>query len=217
MKLVFIDLDGALIDGPATESMFFDYLNRRGVLRLRNYLSYFAYMLRGFFGLGGRSARYNQAYLSGMRRADVDIYADSFAKKVLYNLVRPEMWDRIEAHAEAGDVLVLMADVPDFLLRSLARKLEIKYYYGIVCDYLGNKYGSAPPKIIPAGSVKVDIAKALAAKLKLGAEDLVAYADGEEDLPLLEFVGNPVLVYPEGKLLDKVNDRVRDEGWEQIG
>ncbi len=213
MKLVFIDLDGTLIDGPATESLFFDYLNRRGVLRLKNYVSYFAYIVRRFFKQGRRAVRYNQAYLSGMRRADVDVYSDSFAKKVLYNLVRPEMWDRIDAHAEAGDVLVLLSDVPDFLLRSLSRKLEIKYYYGIVCDYLGNKYGSAPPKIVPVGAVKVDIAKALAAKLKLGPESLVAYADAEEDLPLLEFVGEPVLVYPEGKLLSKVQGR----GWQQIG
>ncbi|MGB0713163.1 MAG: HAD family hydrolase, partial [Gammaproteobacteria bacterium] len=113
MRPVLIDLDGTLIDGPTAESLFFDYLSRRSILKSKHYFAYFWFMARWFFRYGVAIKRVNKAYVAGMRRADVDVYAHSFVKNILFDLVRPEMWARIEEHQQQDDIIILLTEAPE--------------------------------------------------------------------------------------------------------
>lgn len=212
MRPVFIDLDGTLIDGPDSESMFFDYLTRRKIIKFDHYLSFFFFSLRWFWRYGKKAIRMNKAYLVGMRRADVDVYADSFAKKVLLELVRPEMWRRIERHKARGDQIVLLAEAPDFLLRSLARRMDVPYWRGTICAYVGNRYLGGLPELFMDGARKVEQAEMIAKRMGFELKHCYAYADAKTDIPLLEAVGKPIAVFPDRKL-EKVAEK---NGWSII-
>lgn len=200
---VFIDLDGTLIDAPEAESMFFDYLTRRHMIKRKHFLAYAWFTLRHFSQYGLQVGRYNKAYVADMRRADVDVYAESFAKKVLLELVRPEMQRVVELHKRRGDTVILFAEAPDFILRALARRLQVPYWRGTIFQYLGNKYLNGPPAMLLAGDTKRAQANMMVEKLGANLKRSFYYASSIEDLPLLEAIGHPVAVFPDKKLLKK--------------
>lgn len=196
MATVLINLDGTLIPELDAESLFYGFMERRHMVRARHRRQRFWFNIAWFATYGNQVKLYNKAWLGGMRRADVDVYAEGFAKRKLVELIRPEMWEVIDHHRAAGDTLVLISKTPDFILHQLAKALDIPHCIGTRCAYLGNLYLTEPPIKLIYGETKLAAAEDLLKELGDSLQAATCYAHHQKDMALLEAVGNPVIVMP---------------------
>lgn len=196
MPVAIFDLDTALISAPPIPSMFFDFMERRHMVRARHRWQQRLFFMRYFMRYRGEIGHYNLAWLGGMRRADVDVFAEGFVKRKLIEMIRPAMWDRIDAHRAQGDTLVLVGQSPQFMLEPMGRELDIEWLRGTICAYLGNLYLDKPPTRLLRGQEKADVISKLLTDLDADPAETTAYLSEEADLPLMNMVGHPVLVSP---------------------
>lgn len=115
---------------------------------------------------------------------------------------RKDICKILERHRDDGDLVMLVSGGPLPLLQRIGAQLGVEHVIGTqfeVCD--GRFTGKACEPIC------IDEDKALLAKayldrngIAIDLTDSFAYADSISDLPLLEMVGHPVVVYPDQSL-----------------
>ncbi|MDQ4062321.1 MAG: HAD-IB family hydrolase, partial [Actinomycetota bacterium] len=131
---------------------------------------------------------------------------ESFSGYVLKRL-HPEALATLRAHKEAGHRVVLLSGALDFVLapfKDLADDVltaRLEEENGV---YTGELSG-API----AGEARARMLASFARRRNLDLSRSYAYADSISDLPMLEAVGNPVAVNPDGRL----QKAARERGW----
>lgn len=212
MRLVLFDIDGTLVPGRGSEPRFAAWLWRRRRLCPRQLFAYLGYLLRYLPRFRGGILQKNKAYLAGLPAAGVRAWAEDFVAAELRPALYPPALDRLRAHVEAGDRVVLLSGTPDFIAAPLARLLGAHGAYAAVCAEAGGVFLAKPPVRHPYGPAKVDAARAIAADTGLPLARAVAYGDSINDAPLFRAVGCSVVVMPDRRL----RAAARGEGWESL-
>lgn len=210
MALILIDVDGTLIQGSHSEPQFFRYLLTRGLLGPRQLAASVAFFPRYGFRYGRHVFKKDKAYLSGLSVAEVEAVAAEFVDRLLLQQVNPVLRQRLDCHAQAGDILALLTGTPEFIARPLAEHLSITHVVATVCDQAGGRFTAQPPGRHPFAVDKVTAAEELCGQLAIPLPDCVAYADSIYDLPLMERVYRAVAVAPDNALRMHAGQR----GWE---
>jgi HAD superfamily hydrolase (TIGR01490 family) len=211
MKLAIFDIDGTLVEG-STERRFWRYLVRRGRQGPRQLLEYCWFWLRYRSVYGAETAKKNKAYLTGLAMAEIEPLASEFVTtEILPQLYAPAV-TRLKQHQRRGDTVVLISGTLEPIARALAAALGVLHVRGTVCREREGIYLASPPKVHPFAAVKLALAAELAAQLGADLRQASAYGDSRHDLALLEAVGNPVAVRPDGPLLATA----RDKRWDII-
>jgi HAD superfamily hydrolase (TIGR01490 family) len=211
MKLAIFDIDGTLVDG-STERRFWRYLVRRGRQGPRQLLEYCWFWLRFRPVYGATTAKKNKAYLAGLAVAEIDSLASEFVTtEILSQLYAPAV-ARLQQHQRRGDTVALISGTLEPIARALAAALGVAQVRATVCRKRDGIYVASPPEVHPFGAAKLALAAELAAQLGADLRQASAYGDSRHDLGLLEAVGNPVAVRPDGPLLATA----RDNGWDII-
>ncbi len=111
----------------------------------------------------------------------------------------PEGIRRVRQHRAAGHQTLLVTGSLDLVVEPLRALFD-----EVVCAKLGTRedgkltgHLEAPP---PTGEVRATLIRQHAEAEGLSLDDAIAYADSTSDLPMLEIVGNPVIVNPEARL-----------------
>ena len=200
MKLAIFDIDGTLIEG-STERRFGRYLLRQGRQGPRQILEYCWFWLRFRSVYGAETLKKNKAYLAGLAVAEIDSLASTFVTtEILPQLYAPAV-ARLQQHLRRGDTVALISGTLEPIARALAAALGVLHVRGTVCSERDGIYLASPPKVHPFGAAKLALAAELAAQLGADLRQASAYGDSRHDLALLEAVGNPVAVRPDGPLL----------------
>jgi HAD superfamily hydrolase (TIGR01490 family) len=200
MKLAIFDIDGTLVEG-STERRFWRYLVRHGRQGPRQLLKYCWFWLRFRSVYGAETAKKNKAYLAGLAVAEVDSLASEFVTtEILPRLYAPAV-ARLKQHLRHGDTVALISGTLEPIARALAAALGVLHVRATVCRQRDGIYLASPPKVHPFAAVKLTLAAELAAQLRADLRHASAYGDSRHDLALLEAVGNPVAVRPDGPLL----------------
>ncbi|HUP16581.1 MAG TPA: HAD family hydrolase [Acidimicrobiia bacterium] len=212
MPAAFFDLDRTLIAGA---SIFpFGVEAWRAGLISNPEIGRFAAGAVGFklFGDKGDKTEGTRAALLGrVEGVSVEVL-DEVARRVLPRLiarVRPESRKLIRMHHEAGRDTWIVSASPQEIVQPLADTLGMtgaiasrpKVVEGHYTDQLDG------PFVYGAGKVEAILKLAADRGYDLGA--CYAYSDSISDLPMLESVGHPVAVNPDGELEDVAHDR----GW----
>jgi HAD superfamily hydrolase (TIGR01490 family) len=212
MAAAFFDLDRTLIAGA---SIFpFGVEAWRAGLISNPEIGRFAAGAIGFklFGdKGDKSEGTRAALLGRVEGVSVEVL-DEVARRVLPHLtarVRPESRKLIRMHHEAGRDTWIVSASPQEIVQPLAETLGMtgaiasrpKVVEGHYTDQLDG------PFVYGAGKVEAIWKLAADRGYDLGAS--YAYSDSISDLPMLEAVGHPVAVNPDGELEDVAHDR----GW----
>ena len=118
----------------------------------------------------------------------------------IHDRLYPEMKRRIEAHRAMGHTLVLASSATAFQVEPAAGFLGFDH---VLCTRFETRDGRLTGK--PAGASmwgegKASAVRALAKKLKLDLRRSWAYADGNEEVPLMKSVGNPRPTNPQSGL-----------------
>ncbi|MEZ4258975.1 MAG: HAD family hydrolase [Polyangiaceae bacterium] len=116
----------------------------------------------------------------------------------------------VEDHRRAGDVLAIVTGASPYAARPLARRLGIPHVVAseLEVDDAGLFTGKFSPPLC-YGEGKIVRAGRLARELGFELRDAVFYSDSYTDLPLLEVVGEPVVVNPDPRLKRHAKQR----GW----
>ena len=210
MALVLLDVDGTLLDNPSSELRFIGRLLRQGTLGPSQWTALLWFYVRWWPRYGNNVPRKNKAYLKGLSVTELADEGEAFVVRDLAPQLRPWVVERIQAHQEHGDEVVLVTGTPEFVAAPLARHLGVHYWAATRCDQRQGRYTAAPPTEHPYGAEKLTAARRLCRQLGYRLGEAVAYADSRHDIPLLEAVAQAVAVTPDATLAT----RAREAGWE---
>lgn len=200
----FFDLDGTLIPGSANIPLA-KWAFRAGfvtpaelVTDLRNGVSF---LLKG--ATDERSEQVRDRILqavAGRPATQVEALGDHFMTGLVQS-VRPAMRDRLEAHAAQGHDRIVLSASPTEIVSRFAREAGLDLGTGTTSErddtgrYTGRLSGP-----FCYGEGKVEVMRQLARQRGYDLAESYAYSDSMSDLPMLEAVGNPVVVNPEPEL-----------------
>lgn len=212
MALVLVDVDGTLIEGLHSERLFFRYLLVQRVLGLRQLIAFGAFPPRYMIHFGRHVFKKNKAYLHGLSVTAIEKAAAEFVDTLLLQRVSASLRQRLEYHAQIGDILALLTGTPEFIARPLAAHLAIPHVIATVCEQRDGCFTARPPYQHPFGAAKVAAAEELCHRLAVPLSACIAYADSIHDLPLMERVRRAVAVAPDSALRAQASR----QGWEII-
>ena len=115
-------------------------------------------------------------------------------------LVVPGALRQIEHHRAEGHVLAVLSSSPTYVTRPLAKMLGIEEVLSTTFEVHGDQFTGRLVGPACVGSGKIHWAESLGLRRKLDLSQSWFYTDSYTDLPMLERVGNQVVVNPDPRL-----------------
>lgn len=200
LSIAIFDLDNTILDGDCellwsrylanqnlVDSAYLERINRFFVDYDNGTIDYPAYVRHLLLPFKGLARTYVQSI--------VEPYIES-----LRTLIRPALAARLAIHRSADDVILLASSSIDILIEPIARMLGIDNVVCTIAEFenevvTGNYVGD-----LAFGHSKVNKVKAWIDEHQLSLDGSWGYSDSQNDLPLLQFVQNPVAVFPDDRL-----------------
>jgi HAD superfamily hydrolase (TIGR01490 family) len=204
-RAAFFDLDKTLIPGSSLY-LLARGLYERDLFRVRDLLR-FAYGQLGYRLSGERARGMDMSrestldFVTGRRQEELIQWGREIAEDRIFPRVYEDIVRVIDGHRERGDLTFLVTAAPIELAQVIAAELEMDGAAATVAEvdkdgyYTGRLGGS-----VIHGPEKAKAVAELAAQHGVDLVECAAYSDSINDLPLLESVGYPHAVNPEGEL-----------------
>jgi HAD superfamily hydrolase (TIGR01490 family) len=142
--------------------------------------------------------------ISTLRGTSVDAVRENvegFYERHVRNAYRPGGLKALAEHKQAGDVTALLSSTSVYLAEAVARELALDAAFcnRFEVDGEGAHTGRSQGRLC-YGTGKLEYAEAFAQSRGVSLDACVFYTDSFSDLPVLEKVGRPVVVNPDGRL-----------------
>ncbi len=202
MRAALFDMDRTLVR-KETASLYVRYQRELGEARRRDLLRVTYWVMQYTLGVidAPEVARRALRSIAGTSEAMLAARCDDWFRR----RVEPHICDlgrrAVERHRERGDLLAIVTGASPYAARPLGRRLGIEHVVAseLEVDDAGRFTGRfVEPLCIGHG--KVERAKRLADELGFALSEATFYTDSYTDLPLLELVGEPVVVNPDPRL-----------------
>jgi len=212
-RLALFDIDGTLVRAPSTEKRFALWLFLRGRIGLIRLLAYAVFSLRYLprYGLGVFAK--NKSLLWRRTPESARSLAGAWASRHLQKALFAPCVERLQAHLERGDIVVLLSGAPHFLAEAVAEELQVSTVLGTRCTERNGRFCLAPPALHRVGEEKLAAARELSRQFGTPLSSASAYGNAISDLPLLAACGCPVAVIPDPELAAEA----RRQGWRMMG
>lgn len=208
----FFDLDRTLIAGSSA-FVFARAARRAGFVPASQFLRSTAKAIR--FRLSGASDETTEAVrdqmlgsVTGLAQHDLVSLNESVLPELL-GMIRPEARNLLEQHHAAGRSTYIVSASPVEIVEPLARALDMTGGIGTVGEVVDGRYTGRLRGPFCYGPGKAEAVRAIAAARGLDLERSYSYSDSASDLPMMEIVGHPVAVNPDGRLARAARER----GW----
>jgi fatty acyl-CoA reductase len=207
----FYDLDGTLTDLNLLHMTAFFASN------LAQWGERFNYV----FGLIGRLPRIAMAELrdrhllnitlfesfKGISRDRLELLGEEYCDRFLTSHLYPQAVEIIERNREIGLEPVIVSGSPDFVIRPLARRLNVTSFAANRLMFFRNLATGRLHEPVMAGQEKTRWCVDYAAERGIDLANCWGYADSHYDLPFLTALGHPVAVNPDRKLEASAHSR----------
>ena len=202
------DFDGTIIAGYSATALLQEKFKRREmgleeIIETANVMSQYTMGSIGFSGLMTGAAKFMKGVSEDSFRAfGEELYVKHIARKVY-----PETREIIRAHQAKGHTVAIVSSATIYQIEPTARDLDIEH---ILCSQYEVKNGEFTGNIIRPlcfGEGKVLAAERLAAETGADLAKSYFYSDSSDDLELLERIGIPRVLNPNGKLRAIAKDR----------
>lgn len=208
---VFFDLDGTLVDGFTATAHAGDRIRRRQA-SLGEVLGVLEASVR--YRLGRmqfeRLVRRAAGYLRGESLDELDVLGERLFVERVSARVFPHMRGIVEAHQRRGHTVVLSSSALTIHAEPVARFLGIDH---VLCNHFAvDEAGLLTGDIVRPviwGPQKARAVELFCAANGIALQDSWFYADGDEDVALMELVGTPRPVNPRPRLAATAGER----GW----
>jgi HAD superfamily hydrolase (TIGR01490 family) len=210
--LAIFDLDGTLVPAPTSQRRLFRRLVEGGQMGRLSALGRIGVTTARLVGGGRRCAQASGAYLAGLDVAAVHSETRALVEHDLLPQLRTRLLARIARHRRRGDYVALVSGAPSFLVREVARRLELDAAIGSEPRHRDGVFVDAPVRLHVVGPNKRRVVESLCRWLQITPGECTAYADSAEDRWLLSWVHRPVVVAPDARLRRIAKRR----GWDCI-
>ena len=195
----FFDIDGTVLPGPSLEVRFAWWLltqNRIAKAHLALWGTEAAMALvRG----DRRAFHANKKYLAGLPESLLSLWGESLEPRDL--AIFPKVAERIGWHASQGHHLCFVSGTLESLARVLADRLAGSVeIHATKLEATGGIWTGRVQGNHATGYEKARIVRGIARRHGLSLEASFAYGNHPDDVPMLESVGNPIIVNPEFNL-----------------
>jgi HAD superfamily hydrolase (TIGR01490 family) len=129
-------------------------------------------------------------------------------EEVISPLIYAEALELMHDHRSAGRMICIVSSSPEEVVEPLARMLRVDRWIATRPEIVDGKY-TGELDFYAYGPYKAEAIKKLADEIGINLEGSFAYTDSATDLPMLESVGNPVVVNPDKALRKLAEER----GW----
>lgn len=214
--IAFFDVDNTLLRGASIY-----YVGRaawrRGLISLRD-IAVFAWQQFRFLAVGENHehlehVRERALGLAGGHRQDELV---ELAEEVFEQDIMPRLWPETVAlaneHLAQGHEVWLITATPELMAEVFARRLGLTGALGTRVETVDGVFTGRLDGGVLHGQQKATAARSLAAERGIDLADCWAYSDSRNDIPLLEAVGNRVVVNPDAALLK----HAREHGWQVL-
>jgi putative phosphoserine phosphatase/1-acylglycerol-3-phosphate O-acyltransferase len=206
----FFDFDGTLISGYSAIAFIEEQITR-GNLSVRELVELVGAMAS--FGIGnlGFSAMMiaTSQFLRGVREDSYINFGEELFRTHIARQIYPESRALVQAHLAKGHTVAIISSATPYQVLPAARDLEIE---NVMCTELEVEKGNFTGAVLQPtcfGPGKVTAAETLAEKFGVDLDRAFYYSDSDDDILLLERVGNPRPLNPNGGLLSIAERR----GW----
>ena len=148
--------------------------------------------------------------VQGWSREEVEGLVEETVDEVVTPLVYAEALAIIDQHKRDGHRVVVISASPEEIVRPLCRYLGIDDVIATRSEVDEEGIYTGNIEFYAYGPGKADAMEDLAASDGIDLNGSFAYSDSATDLPMLEAVGNPVVVNPDTELAEIAEER----GWE---
>jgi HAD superfamily hydrolase (TIGR01490 family) len=203
-QAAFFDLDRTLIAGSSAFTFAIGAWRKDMVPTgqfAKDAVGAIAFKLRGDAGdesVAKVRARILHA-VEGSRQQDLVALNETIVPKLL-SKVRPEARTLLESHTQRGHATYIVSAAPVEIVEPLALALGMTAGLGTRAVVVDGIYTGALAGPFCYGPGKVDAIKEVAHWEGFDLSRCYAYSDSASDLPMLEAVGHPVAVNPDGRL-----------------
>lgn len=210
-NIVIFDFDGTLIAGYSASAFFQAHL-RKGEYNAFDLAEAGVAIWQSVAKAIEMQDLLNKAIAKwkGKKEAELIALGEKIFDKTLSDKVYPEMVTLLLAHRRAGHTIAIASSATRFQVEPTARFLGIEH---VMTSTVEVKRGVLTGKMLEPqmwGKGKADAVKAFVKAHKAKLADTWFYADGDEEIGLMQAVGHPVPTNP-GKELEAT---ARAEGWD---
>jgi putative phosphoserine phosphatase/1-acylglycerol-3-phosphate O-acyltransferase len=198
----FFDFDGTLIAGYSAVAFIQEQVTR-GNLSVRELVELVSAM--GSFGIGntGYSAMMiaTSQFMRGVREDSYISFGEELFRSHIARQIYPESRALVEAHLEKGHTVAIISSATPYQILPAARDLGID---NVQCSELEVEKGCFTGAVLRPtcfGPGKVTAAETLVEQFGVDVDQSFFYSDSDDDIDLLEHVGNPRPLNPNGRLL----------------
>lgn len=203
MEAAFFDLDKTIIARSSSLALgpaFFRQGLIGGSALLKSMYAQLVYLLWGAGENKMEKMREEAARLmAGWEQEKVRTVVTEVLEEVITPLIYAEALELMFDHREAGRLICIVSSSPEEIVAPLAETLRVDRHLATRATVEDGKY-TGELDFYCYGPAKVDAIKELAAELQIDLDASFAYSDSATDLPMLEAVGNPIVVNPDKQL-----------------
>lgn len=203
MEAAFFDLDKTIVARSSPLALGRSFFKEGLISRSSLMKSLYAQLMFQLMGADEEKMermRTEAAKLTaGWEQEKVRRVVQEVLEEVMSPLIYSEALELMHDHREAGRLICIVSSSPEEVVDPLARMLTVDRYIASKPRIADGLY-TGELDFYAYGPHKADAMKALASELDLDLEGSFAYSDSVTDLPMLEAVGNPVVVNPDKAL-----------------
>jgi len=198
----FFDFDGTVISGYSAfafieEQVMRGHLSPRELVELMGAMASFGLGKMGFSGMMLAMSQ----FLRGIREDSYAAFGNELFESHIAREIYPESRALVHAHLSKGHTVAIISSATPYQVEPAARDLNIQH---VLCTRLEVEKGMFTGAVVRPtcfGPGKVAAAESLVAKYGVDLDKSFFYSDSDDDIELLERVGNPRPLNPNNKLL----------------
>lgn len=197
----FFDVDRTLVP-INTGRLFLRDLRRRGEISFLRALRALGWMAKYHLSLIDLQVIAAQIAVQMRGKSETE-FADRCKRWVedeVLPLVTPSALRQIEHHRSEGHILAVLSSSPTFVTRPLAEMLGIEEVLSTTFEVDAGQFTGRLVGPACVGHGKIHHAESLVKRLSVDLEKSWFYTDSYTDMPMLERVGNRVVVNPDPRL-----------------
>jgi HAD superfamily hydrolase (TIGR01490 family) len=210
----FFDVDNTIMQGASIFHLARG-LHRREFFTTRDILG--AAWKQAYFRLAGvedpdhvAEARASAlAFIKGHRASELEDLAEEIFDEAMAHRIWPGTRALAQLHLDQGQRVWLVTAAPIEIARIIAGRLGLTGALGTVSEHVDGVYTGRLVGEMLHGQAKAEAVAALAERESLDLRRCSAYSDSYNDLPMLNLVGDPVVINPDNRL----RDHARAHGW----
>jgi HAD superfamily hydrolase (TIGR01490 family) len=149
------------------------------------------------------------AFIKGHRATELEELAEEIFDEGMAHRIWPGTRALAQLHLDQGQRVWLVTAAPIEIARIIAGRLGLTGALGTVSEQVDGVYTGRLVGEMLHGQAKAEAVAALAERESLDLGRCSAYSDSYNDLPMLNLVGDPVVINPDNRL----RDHARARGW----